>query len=387
MNRNRIYANDWIHIHPYRQQQPSDSYFIDLANQLLQTGNPTGIPEAVHRKLCLYVSAYLEDIISGLGLWDSFIGKHRQLYGKELPFYPLTESYIPGEPNEEDVCFIIWNTWQKAHYEHPYIDPDDRRIKEQAQLFYNILDKAYEEAPENVFLDKYFDSFKDTEEAIHKLDWLFGHTYLTEPAMLPYIGQMEPKDKFIIPTGPLALFLHEWIGLLSGNGEWKNVPDLYTPEPVLPENVRTSHGQLYRNFTEGTDGNRIVYLNGYEELHRFLVDVLKWPDDEGHTLPQMKAHRNFVLMTEPEKGILLAKDICELIADPRNPMYDRQTAEKQAFRLLTEETLCPPDLLTYCIENNYIPDAAIPGSGQKETVQQNADFIARHSLLYYYRGD
>lgn len=387
MNRNRIYPNDWIQIHPYRSQQPSDAYFVELANRLREAGTLTVLPEPFHKRLCLYVAAYLEDVVSELGLWKSFIRKHKQLYGKPLPFYPVPESYAEDEINVEDVRFIIWNTWQKAHYEHPYVNPQDESIREQADRFYEILDKAYKEAPENDFLNGYFDSYHDEKEAVAKLDWLFGHTYLTEPAMIPYIGQMDPDDKFIVPTGPLALFLHEWIALLSTDSRWKQVPHLYTPEPVLPENVRANHEQFYRNFTEGTNGSRIVYLNGYEELRRFLVDVLKWPDDEGHTLPQMKPYRNFILMTEPEKGILLAKDICELIADPLNPMYDRQVAEKQAFRLLTEETLCPPDLLVYCIENRYIPDASIPGYREKETVQQNADFMARHALMYYYRGD
>ena len=41
----------------------------------------------------------------------------------------------------------------------------------------------------------------------------------------------------------------------------------------------------------------------------------------------------------------------------------------------------------YVINNHYIPDAQFPEFGERELVQKNADFIARHSLLYYYRGD
>ena len=42
--------------------------------------------------------------------------------------------------------------------------------------------------------------------------------------------------------------------------------------------------------------------------------------------------------------------------------------------------------MEYVINNHYIPDAQFPEFGE-ELVQKNADFIARHSLLYYYRGD
>ena len=122
-------------------------------------------------------------------------------------------------------------------------------------------------------------------------------------------------------------------------------------------------------------------------MRRFLVEILKWQDDDNHTLPQMKEYKNFILMTEPEKGVLLAKDICEYIADKENPLYNQEKAQKNAFRLLTEEMLCPPDLLLHCIHHQLIPDAQLPEGTEKKLVQQNADFIARHSLLYYYRGD
>ena len=190
-----------------------------------------------------------------------------------------------------------------------------------------------------------------------------------------------------MPTGPLALFLHEWISILSDNTDWKAIKGLFTEEPVLPPHIAAANEKIYRDFTEGTDGTSIVYLNGYGELRRFLVDTLHWQDDDNHTLPQMKAHRNFILMTNPAKGILLAKDICEYIADKNNPMYDHSLAQANAFRLLTEESLCPPDLLTYCIRNGLLPDASLPEGKNTDLVQKNLDFIARHALLYYYRGD
>ena len=89
------------------------------------------------------------------------------------------------------------------------------------------------------------------------------------------------------------------------------------------------------------------------------------------------------------KGVAdkFTKDICKYISDPLNPMYDAATAAQEAFSLLTIPTKCPPDLMEYVINNHYIPDAQFPEFGERELVQKNADFIARHSLLYYYRGD
>ena len=187
---------------------------------------------------------------------------------------------------------------------------------------------------------------------------------------------------------PPCLFLHEWIDLLT-NGEtecWEEIEGLYPAIPEISDEMKERNHHTYQLFTQGTNGARIVYLEGYKELHRFLTQVLQWPDDSNHTLPQMKEHKDFIMMVNSEKGILLAKDICKYISDPLNPMYDAATAAQEAFSLLTIPTKCPPDLMEYVINNHYIPDAQFPEFGE-ELVQKNADFIARHSLLYYYRGD
>lgn len=385
----QINTAEWLKIHPYAQLQPSDPYYVDLALKLYRMLKLPYLPKPVSAKLSLYLAAYLEDQVSGLNLWKVFTSKHKQLYGTYLPFYDTTDSYEPDEVNREDIQFIIWNTWQKARCRHEYINPLNEDIIRTANHLYPIFDKEYEYAPENETLARLMDGYSEEKDADKKLDWLFGHSYLTEPSMSSYINDVTPQDRFIVPTGPLALFLHEWITLLTPDtSKWQQIKGLFfTQDHPLPEKSLKKNKETYRYFTNATGGKDIVYLNGYAELHRFLIDALKWKDDDAHTLPQMKPYRNFVLMANPQKGILLAKDICEYIADPCNRLYKKEEAQVNAFRLLTEETLCPPDLLMKCIANGWIDDAEMPESGHKELVKRNADFIARHALLYYYRGD
>lgn len=85
----------------------------------------------------MYIAAYLEDQISGLGLWQSFTTEHKRLYGKYLPFYAVSSDYIADEINEEDIRFIIWNTWQKVSslHEHAYINPNNPSIKSRRKSF------------------------------------------------------------------------------------------------------------------------------------------------------------------------------------------------------------------------------------------------------------
>lgn len=385
----KLYIKDWLAIHPYTHQSATDKYFIDLSNRLYNICPLNDIPSALKKKLCLYSAAYLEDIISGLGLWEAFTTRHKELYGTTLPFYPLSPENLNEEIKEEDLRFILWNTLAKAPDKHPYLNPLAPAIKDTARLFFQVLDEEYETAPANEALSGYFHHFEDQAEADGKLKWLFGHTYLTEPSVQEYIAQVTKEDQYIVPCGPLALFLHEWIDLLTNDraNNWRQVKGLYPPPPHLSEELKEKNRNTYQLFTQGTRGASIVYLEGYESLRRFLTTTLQWPDDENHTLPQMKAHRNFILMANPEKGILLANDVCECISDPLNPMYDPEVACREAFSLLTVPTKCPPDLREYLLANHYLPDAQFPTWGERELVQKNADFLARHTLLYYYRGD
>ena len=333
------------------------------------------------------MAAYVEDVVSGLGLWRCFTKEHTALYGKPLPFRKVSADWLSDEVNEEDVAFLIWNTWQKATFSHGFVSPLHPDIIRQAAAFLPLVERAYEEAPENEALAGFWDTFATKEEAERKLTWLFGHTYLTEPSMQPYIAHVAPHDRFIVPTGPLALFLHEWTDRLAADpSRWKEVEGLYTSEPEVPERVKEQNRRNYELFTAHTQGREVAYLPDYEALRGFLTGVLQWPDDDNHTLPQFRAHRNFVLLVNREKGILLAKDVAACIADPDNPLYRPEEARRKAFLLLTEEMLCPPDLLHRCIANGWLPDASLSGEADS-WVQENADFIARHTLLYYYRGD
>lgn len=165
MKKNVIYLNDWLAIHPYTTVCSSDTFFVELANKLYAACHLEELPEMFCKNLSLYVAAYLEDIISGLGLWQGFTTAHTRLYGRCLPFYPTGKDYIKGEVNLEDVRFIIWNTWQKAPYSHGYVNPLDTSILKQAQDFLPLLEEAYEVAPENELLKDYFDGYADEKEA------------------------------------------------------------------------------------------------------------------------------------------------------------------------------------------------------------------------------
>ena len=63
MKKNVIYLNDWLGIHPYTTVAPSDGFFVELANRLYMVCDLEEVPEPYRKKICLYVAAYLEDLV------------------------------------------------------------------------------------------------------------------------------------------------------------------------------------------------------------------------------------------------------------------------------------------------------------------------------------
>lgn len=120
-------------------------------------------------------------------------------------------------------------------------------IRQTAKMFFEILDEEYETAPANDALTEYFMKFRDRTEAEHKLLWLFGHNYLTEPSVQEYIAQVTASDKYIIPCGPMALFLYEWIDLLTGHQteNWQQIEGLYPDIPTLSDEMKQRNQTTY----------------------------------------------------------------------------------------------------------------------------------------------
>lgn len=244
MNRvkNKIYKQDWLKLHPYEKQVSSDTYFIELSNRMLKIinqGLKNEFSEKTKRTIALSVAAYFEDVISRFGLWQGFTKKHFALYGKYLPFYRLTDDYIPDEINPEDIIFLIWSIIQPEVLEtrETFINPENIGITTLGFALFTLIDEEYETAPENEILRDFFiknvdyDNFYAFRSII---SWLYYDSYLIAPytedqlekALEGIEKQKEHADLltygitneliFKNSCGPLALKSHEWISSIVG---------------------------------------------------------------------------------------------------------------------------------------------------------------------------
>lgn len=382
------------------EETATDRYYYELSCRLIELAKKdsrgSSIHEALLERAALCVIGYYQDVIADAGLWHGFIDECRRLYKTPVPFFNISDDYIDYELNREDIGFVVW--YAIAMYsDDRRIYPFSNELVALSDIWYEELEAVYESSPvpEGYHLAHELDVFaEEDQEMILKLgSWLYLHSWLLRPAFALTANELiselvaEGKGNDEIagviqdavkkePSGPLALYIGEWVHLtinhmLSRRKERKE--------------EKSTH-PAFEKLTLATGGEPVTFLKGYTAFNDFLIKHLGWKPGEEH-LAQLKDCRNFVLMANPEKGLLVAPDICECIAAPSNPMYNKSIAENHAIDLLTVRGRCPHDLIAFVCEKGWLPDAKFPGSDDTKLVARFHDFIARCYLQLYYRGD
>lgn len=381
----------------------TDPFYFDLANCLVDLAREKGLfpsyPEKVMERAALALIGYYQDVISDAGVWRSFISECRRLYGFTVPFFSNEgDDYVDFEMNRADVRFMVWYALSMNYENRRVCNPFDKELIEGADAWFELLEKEYDEAPipENYRFSAELEILneEDRPEIMRLANWLFLHCYLMTPAFAMTLSEISSgydltKEDSVVelqkrldaamwedPTGPLALYLGEWLYLIVENKPYPEPTVLMDPAPH----------KYFVAFTTFTGGKPIKYFATYEEMNRFFIDALGWAEGENH-LDQVKDDKDFVLMVDFSKGMLLARNVAKCIADPDNHLYDKEYAREHAMELLTERGVCPADLLIEVCKNGWLPDAHFPGSDDFSLVSRNADFIARCFLQQYYRGD
>lgn len=396
-----ITLQQWLTRQPYTQTTDSDRYYTRLANRLYESIKQSSLKERwsdeAVKGICCDLVGYFADILSGTGLWSTFLAQYRAFYGRTLPFFS-PESYYDGEVNRDDVRILLWYLSAAYSSEHELLSPLDEGLITTADAIYDLLESEYETAPDSPLLQEFCLSEQnetDDPEARYRFaEWLFWESFLLGPSnrslarqllhevhnkphsdkeKLNQLEKLRRESLYTLPAGPLALFAHEWVSLL-----WQHTL------PEEPEEKKKLH-PYYLQFTQSTGGSPVKYIGSYTELDRFLTEGMQWGETRGGHLSHLAHKKNFVLYVTPYKGMLVASDIAQFIADKTNPYYNSDAARQGALSLLTTPGRCPIDLLIYLCSNHMLPDACF-ADGDPHLVADNWDFIARCLLQDYYRA-
>lgn len=159
-----IYMDRWLLFHPYSTPAPSDFYYLRLCNKTHRFLEENAFLESAGllsreemKNLACFIISYFEDVISGPGLWQAFTVQVRELYGTYLPFFsPDPDEYFPDEINIEDIYFLIWYFISMTQYDETIISPVALEWSDLSDKIFDILEREYELAPENLRLKQLF---------------------------------------------------------------------------------------------------------------------------------------------------------------------------------------------------------------------------------------
>lgn len=314
----------WLEKHKRTKVADTDQWYLDLANELLPLVAGTCLHE-YRIQVALACALYLEDCVADAGNWREFIHWHKESYSRYLPFYSLTEKYLPDEINREDIACLLWAVCSpKGEAFAGVANPMDAGLSEVAEMLYGRLDALFESAPISEHL---------------------APGWMMEPELMR-------KKRTPLPVA--------------------------FPGGKIPVDVE--------RFLEASKGKPLLFFESYAALKFFFVHSLKWEDEEDALLPDLVEFDNFIVYGNP-KGLLIGPDVAEFFADEHNPLYKAEEAEKRAYEMFCEEGLCPFDLLKYGMEHQLLPDAQFPFERGKELLHENWDFVARWFLGEFYEGE
>ncbi len=161
-SKDRIYIKHWLALKPQGYNGNTDLYYLKIANQVysnLIPSSKTILSQYLSKDdlflFCCFLTSYFEDVISQINIWRAFKVMYKELYDKNLPFYPIKVDYFDEEINFDDVAFLTWyflNTTQENKFFSPY----NNFILNIATTSMKVFDEAYEYAPENKRLKKLY---------------------------------------------------------------------------------------------------------------------------------------------------------------------------------------------------------------------------------------
>ncbi|MFR9546826.1 MAG: DUF3843 family protein [Rikenellaceae bacterium] len=183
----KIFPKEWKETHPYKNSDPSDSYYTKIANRVLVALESTQFDEVLDkdktRRVALALTSWFEDVMSDLGIWRTFTAECKRRYGSYLPFYDTSEdNYFPDEINLADVQFLLWHYVQQDSMGRALINPENIGLEIAAEVVYSLFDREYEVAPVNQTLQNFFANLDVSTKSFYPLrnvmEWFCYGCYL-----------------------------------------------------------------------------------------------------------------------------------------------------------------------------------------------------------------
>lgn len=411
----KIYPKDWLQLHPYKQSDPTDLYYTNIANRIYGMLEETNLAYSFEKnevkQICIRMAAYFEDVISGLNIWRSFITEHKALYGKYLPFYTPDDHYYDDEVNYEDIRFLLWHYTQQYHglANSTFVGPDNAANGETASLIYQMFCEEWTTAPENERMQQLFapeTRYEDKDKYLNLLYWFHYQSYLftdslqelTDTVKEYWEQAKEQNEQYIMAIHKALAHISKSAFLAYTSPKWFSLilpadhPDhsLFVKEgeeaqaftEPMSEESKKKLAEHFEKFTAAADGKALLYFQNKQEFLDFLTKAgIEMEGVEGDT-----ASRKFAVYATPTEGLQVLTSGVKYIKDENNPFYDQKEAEDQGISFFMIRQ-CRPYLLRILEEKGMLADAQAKSllgeERSKAIVHENWEFLMRYFLREY----
>ena len=311
----KIYPKKWLELHPYKQTNSVDQYYVGIANEIHKRLYSSTIADAFEeeeniRYTSLCLAAWFEDVISQTGIWQAFTAECRKRYGAYLPFYPIKGDYFPDEINLEDIRFLLWHHIQYLCRGISAINPENPGIEQTAQEIYGLLAEEYETAPENERMQEFLYHSAMGEEDFFRyreiLDWFHYQCYFNIENVAQYRDEAERllDDEKITPEMAETL-IYATRTSLTFKGR-RNLLSLTSPEWLALIGKAHPEHQLWGKVK--VRKNSCYLLEKEDDRYLYVKDLCS--EDEGEfKITKKSLNLSAIRSREVGKSTL----ICELI--------------------------------------------------------------------------
>ncbi len=301
-NRRLISRLDFSNGHYLKSQFDSDMYYVGVANELSSMLSQALDKPSQVKELSLILTHYLEDLVSGTGIWQAFVSLCRKKYGRSLPFYEIEESNSLDFPCQQAVNFLLWY-YMDGIRENTFVNPQNPFIEELATMITHYLLIAYDEAPDEALVT----GFSGDDESIVPLYyqvrnyclWLCEDCYLTKmkdfdemvyslaDELAALFGEDVDDDQIVYGAhsylpfnskiGPVNVSVLDWLKEILICEEDVNTPEI----AGLIQEMQSIKYNVYKYEKVGEDWATLIDVEGNNkyELSAFTLPDMLMPSN------------------------------------------------------------------------------------------------------------
>jgi hypothetical protein len=215
-----VNINWYIKRKPYEVHTEYDVFYLKICRRLfriinelaIKHNNAVDLDEQECRALAYVITAYFEDVINGIGFWQSVVDLNRKHFKKRLPFFG-SKRLEEEEQNFDDIISADVYYLLYINYVAMTSSAGDKTLVSFEKLFfYEATDKIFnylldiEEVPATTFYEDYLVPDEDFIDFKNKLGWFTFEGYLTGVEFILRMQDHRSKlmdektDKQILPV-------------------------------------------------------------------------------------------------------------------------------------------------------------------------------------------